>query len=137
VRVANYDLAARLAHLLASRALAVAAIERSSSLTDPYIKEAWDALTNELAETEPAGRARHPDDAEHASRNGTGWGIDRIRSNAPARAQVVVDAAARGLTNPEIAATLNLTINTVKTHLRLAMQELGVTNRAQLAHLLR
>lgn len=59
----------------------------------------------------------------------------RMRKSAPARAQIV-DLAAKGNRNHDIAVNLGLSVNTVKTHLRLAMQDLGVANRAQLAYLL-
>lgn len=40
--------------------------------------------------------------------------------------------AARGWTNPEIAAHLNLSANTVKRYLSRAMEKLGVTHRQDL-----
>jgi len=41
--------------------------------------------------------------------------------------------AARGRTNLQIATELNLSVNTVKTHLRNAYEKLRITNRAELA----
>ena len=38
-------------------------------------------------------------------------------------------AVARGLARPEVAAELNYTLNTVKTHLRHAYHKLGATDR--------
>jgi DNA-binding NarL/FixJ family response regulator len=42
--------------------------------------------------------------------------------------------AATGMTGPEIACRLTVSINTVKTHLRSIYQKVGVTNRIQLEH---
>ncbi|HVU76242.1 MAG TPA: response regulator transcription factor [Gaiellaceae bacterium] len=50
-----------------------------------------------------------------------------------AREHEVVSAAARGLTNKQIAAELLITEQTVKFHLGNAFRKLGVTNRAQAA----
>jgi len=61
------------------------------------------------------------------SRPSTGWA-----SLTPTEVEVV-GLAADGLTNPEIAARLFMSRNTVKTHLSHVYAKLGVTNRTELA----
>jgi predicted ATPase/DNA-binding CsgD family transcriptional regulator len=61
------------------------------------------------------------------SRPSTGWA-----SLTPTEVEVV-GLAAGGLTNPEIAARLFMSRNTVKTHLSHVYAKLGVTNRTELA----
>lgn len=46
----------------------------------------------------------------------------------------VTQLVAQGLTNPEVAAALNLSLDTVKTHARIAYSKLGVSNRIQATH---
>lgn len=58
---------------------------------------------------------------------------DLEHSPLSAREHEVVAAAARGLTNKQIAAELSVTEQTVKFHLGNAFRKLGVTNRAQAA----
>ena len=48
------------------------------------------------------------------------------------REREVLTLIARGLTNPEIAASLGLSISTVKTHVRRLLAKLDVHDRAQL-----
>lgn len=50
-----------------------------------------------------------------------------------AREQEIIRHAVRGSTNNQIATELNLSVNTVKTHLRNAYEKLNITNRAELA----
>ncbi|MBI1297082.1 hypothetical protein GC175_19205 [bacterium] len=50
-----------------------------------------------------------------------------------AREQEIIRYAVKGRTNSQIATELNLSINTVKTHLRNAYEKLNITNRAELA----
>lgn len=77
----------------------------------------------------------------------TGWAararaeIDRIGARRPGRAgqltpteRRVVELAATGRSNKEIAQALFVTINTVEGHLSHAYANLGVRSRAQLAH---
>jgi DNA-binding NarL/FixJ family response regulator len=52
------------------------------------------------------------------------------------RERAIAHAVARGLTNPEIAAELYLSLATVKAHLTRLMVKLDVTNRTQVAVLL-
>jgi DNA-binding CsgD family transcriptional regulator len=52
------------------------------------------------------------------------------------REREVVELAARGSSNREIAAELYVSIRTVNTHLYRAYAKLGVNDRAELAHLL-
>ena len=49
------------------------------------------------------------------------------------RQREVSEYAAAGATVPEIATTLALSRNTVRTHLKAAYRELGVSNRVELA----
>ena len=55
------------------------------------------------------------------------WRFPSLHRNEPHR------HAARGRTNNQIATELNLSVNTVKTHLRNAYEKLNITNRAELA----
>jgi DNA-binding NarL/FixJ family response regulator len=48
----------------------------------------------------------------------------------------VVDLAAKGRSNPEIAQALYVTVRTVEVHLTHAYQKLGIQSRAQLAEAL-
>jgi DNA-binding CsgD family transcriptional regulator len=48
----------------------------------------------------------------------------------------VARLAARGSTNPEIAGTLRISVNTVKLRLKQVFERLGVANRTELAHML-
>jgi DNA-binding NarL/FixJ family response regulator len=60
----------------------------------------------------------------------------RLPADMPAmntRASEVMRAAASGLTNREIASTLGVSENTVRTHLKQIYRRLGVHTRAQLA----
>lgn len=61
----------------------------------------------------------------------------RLQTTGPAaltpRERELVDLAASGATNREIAESLFLTIKTVETHLRSAYRKLGVQRRAELA----
>lgn len=50
-----------------------------------------------------------------------------------AREQEIIRHAVKGRTNSQIATELNLSVNTVKTHLRNAYEKLNITNRAELA----
>jgi DNA-binding NarL/FixJ family response regulator len=59
-------------------------------------------------------------------------GLDALTS----RQREVVQLAARGLTNREIAEALVVTENTVATHLRLAYRKLDVSSRGQLSEML-
>jgi DNA-binding CsgD family transcriptional regulator len=53
------------------------------------------------------------------------------------RQHEVATLAASGRTNPEIAAALGISINTVKLRLKQAFERLGVENRTELANMLR
>lgn len=50
-----------------------------------------------------------------------------------AREQEIIRHAAKGRTNNQIATELNVSVNTVKTHLRNAYEKLNITSRAELA----
>ena len=50
-----------------------------------------------------------------------------------AREQVIANLVAQGYTNERIAATLSISVNTVKDHLKRINRKLGTTNRAQVA----
>ncbi|HEV3169503.1 MAG TPA: helix-turn-helix transcriptional regulator [Actinocrinis sp.] len=71
-----------------------------------------------------AQRARGP-----RRRPSTGWG-----SLTPTE-QSVVELAAQGLSNPEIAARLYISRGTVKTHLAYVYAKLGAANRTDLTRL--
>jgi DNA-binding CsgD family transcriptional regulator len=51
------------------------------------------------------------------------------------REREVAHLAAQGLTNTEIGRKLNISVDTVKTHMRRMMRKLGAANRAQVAAL--
>ncbi len=65
--------------------------------------------------------------------------LDRIGGRRPAAGELtpsersVVDLAANGLANKEIAAALFVSVRTVETHLSHAYAKLGVRSRSQLA----
>jgi predicted ATPase/DNA-binding CsgD family transcriptional regulator len=94
------------------------------SLDDEHFAAAWSegsALTLDEA-VSYARRARTT-----RSRPSTGWA-----SLTPTEVEVV-RLATNGLTNPEIAARLFMSRNTVKSHLSHVYAKLGVTNRTELA----
>ena len=76
-----------------------------------------------------------------AGANGGGalgsFGFDRDRRSGwrslTPREQRVVQFAASGMTNAEIAQCMFVSVNTVKTHLKHVFTKLGVTTRAELA----
>jgi DNA-binding CsgD family transcriptional regulator len=49
----------------------------------------------------------------------------------------VVNLISQGVTNRDVAAQLNLSLHTVKTHVHNAFAKLGINSRAQLAQLMR
>jgi DNA-binding CsgD family transcriptional regulator len=59
-------------------------------------------------------------------------GLDSAAVDLTARERQLVDYAARGLTNAEIADRLVLSVRTVETHLYRAMHKLGVSDRREL-----
>ncbi|MBC2934692.1 response regulator transcription factor [Nocardioides sp. zg-1228] len=63
------------------------------------------------------------------SRQPSASGPDLARLSA--REEEVLRAMARGLSNPEIAATLHLGVETVKTHVAAVLAKLGVRDRTQ------
>ena len=62
---------------------------------------------------------------------------DSGRGNLPsvitARQRAVAELVVRGLSNPEVARVLNISINTVKKHLRDLFERCEVASRAELA----
>ena len=56
-------------------------------------------------------------------------GVDRAEIELTPREAQMVELAARGLTNSEIAEKLVLSTRTVETHIYRAMRRLGVTDR--------
>lgn len=63
-------------------------------------------------------------------------GIDHVVDLSPAQIQVL-KLAARGLGNKEIAQSLYLSVNTVKTHLRMINRSLGASDRAEAVEIAR
>jgi DNA-binding CsgD family transcriptional regulator len=59
-------------------------------------------------------------------------GLDDTATSLTSRERQLVDLASRGLTNPEIADRLVLSVRTVESHLYHAMQKLGISNRQDL-----
>ena len=58
-----------------------------------------------------------------------------MQSRLTSRELEVADLVVRGLTNPEIAVALNLSLHTVRNHLNRIFQKVNVTTRAELAGL--
>jgi DNA-binding CsgD family transcriptional regulator/DNA replicative helicase MCM subunit Mcm2 (Cdc46/Mcm family) len=61
-------------------------------------------------------------------------GLDPDRMELTARERQLIELAARGLSNTEIAAQLVLSVRTVESHLYRAMRKLGINSRHQLKH---
>jgi len=59
-------------------------------------------------------------------------GLDEAETSLTSRERQLVDLASRGLTNPQIADRLVLSVRTVESHLYHAMQKLGISNRQDL-----
>jgi DNA-binding NarL/FixJ family response regulator len=59
-------------------------------------------------------------------------GLDDAAISLTSRERQLVDLASRGLTNPQIADRLVLSVRTVESHLYHAMQKLGISNRQDL-----
>jgi DNA-binding NarL/FixJ family response regulator len=59
-------------------------------------------------------------------------GLDGPAVELTAREAQLVDLARQGLTNPQIAEQLVLSVRTVESHLYRAMQKLGVSDRHEL-----
>ncbi len=64
-------------------------------------------------------------------------GLDAAGVSLTARETQLVELAARGLTNAEIADRLVLSVRTVESHVYRAMQKLGVSDRRELPHQVR
>jgi two-component system, NarL family, nitrate/nitrite response regulator NarL len=60
-------------------------------------------------------------------------GIGPARSDLSRREQEVLEMAARGLSNPQIALRLEVSVHAVKFHLARIYKKLGVTNRTEAA----
>jgi DNA-binding CsgD family transcriptional regulator len=60
---------------------------------------------------------------------------NELQSRLTQRELEIVDLVIRGLTNPEIATALNLSLHTVRNHLNHVFNKLSVTTRAELAGL--
>jgi DNA-binding CsgD family transcriptional regulator len=129
-----------------SRTRAVADLARAHLLHGEWLRrrrrrrEAADALGTALdlferMGAEPfAARARR----ELAAVTGRAQApLDRPTTGLTAQEQCVVELAASGATNAEIAAHLFISPHTVHYHLRKAFRKLGVSSRRQLAHALR
>ena len=59
-------------------------------------------------------------------------GLDPDALSLTARERQLVELAAQGLSNPEIADRLVLSVRTVESHLYRAMQKLGIKDRREL-----
>jgi len=59
-------------------------------------------------------------------------GLDRDAVGLTRREAQLVELAKQGLTNPEIAERLVLSVRTVESHLYRAMQKLGISDRRDL-----
>jgi DNA-binding NarL/FixJ family response regulator len=79
-----------------------------------------------------AARARELHEPDQGTEPPTIDGVDRIAVALTARESQLVSFARQGLTNPEIADRLVLSVRTVETHLYRAMQKLGISDRRDL-----
>jgi DNA-binding CsgD family transcriptional regulator len=143
----------------ASALVAAADLLESSSRPLLYAAAAEDACT-ELAQIDRAGEAIDSlntifdiylghgalADARRVARKLRLFGVERrIISHAKAKTGWdslteselrVVSLIAQGATNRDVATQLDLSVNTVKTHVHNAFAKLGVTSRVQLLHLM-
>ncbi|MBE7702342.1 AAA family ATPase [Oerskovia sp. Sa1BUA8] len=129
-----------------SRTRSVADLARTHLLHGEWLRrrrrrrEAADALSTALDLFEGMGAAPFAARARRELSAVTGRAPtprDRPTTGLTAQEQAVVEIAATGATNAEIAAHLFISTHTVHYHLRKAFRKLGVTSRRQLAHALR
>jgi DNA-binding CsgD family transcriptional regulator len=73
-------------------------------------------------ELQPEGQGAEPPSIE---------GVDRATTELTPREAEMVEFAARGMTNAEIAQTLVISTRTVETHIYRAMRKLGITDRRE------
>jgi RNA polymerase sigma factor (sigma-70 family) len=76
-----------------------------------------------------AARSRELQPAEQGATPLSIEGVDRALTELTPRETQMVDLAARGLTNAEIAEQLVLSTRTVETHIYRAMRKLGISDR--------
>jgi DNA-binding NarL/FixJ family response regulator len=107
----NYDAAARIAHLVATRNLAIAALERAHC-RNPLCCEAYQALRSEPAKPAQLDPAK--------------------LETLSVRQREVVELIAAGLMDKEVAERLGIGVDTVKTHWRDTMHKLGLRGRQDL-----
>ena len=63
--------------------------------------------------------------------------VPELQEELTPREREVAELAAKGLRNPEIAQTLNISENTVKHHLKIAFQKMNIDRRSKLIDMLR
>lgn len=88
-------------------------------------------LAGALATTQMGGMVLGPEAAEVVVNGPEREAVNPLRSKVTEREADVLDAAARGMTNEEIAREQFLSARTVKNYLNAAYPKLGVHNRAE------
>lgn len=128
---------ARITELVLRRESALSLLKRAPH--DSYVMAAIEVLENETAPGQPGGRARE----FHENVGFLPASKDRVKK-LPLRAQSgavegftergqeIVACIASGMTNDEIAATLYLSVDTVKTHLSRMLHQFKLRNRVEL-----
>ena len=118
--------------LAAADALDAAGATRFACEAAAHAAEAFAAAGREDSARRAAARCRELHDPAQGGSLPAMPGLDPAGSVLTAREAQLVELAARGLSNAEIAERLVLSVRTVESHLYRAMHKLGVTDRRDL-----
>ena len=84
------------------------------------------------ANADPLPKSAFPEEPSEESSEESSGGLFLAQNNLTPREQEIVLLVVRGRNNPYIREQLNISNNTLKTHLRNAYQKLSVSNRQEL-----
>jgi DNA-binding NarL/FixJ family response regulator len=115
--------------LEAAEAFAAIAVNHYASEAAAHASAAFAADGRQDSARRAAARSRELQPAEQGAQPVSIEGVDRDAIELTPREAQMVELAARGLTNGEIAETLVLSTRTVETHIYRAMRKLGVSDR--------
>ncbi|MGA9876049.1 MAG: helix-turn-helix transcriptional regulator, partial [Solirubrobacteraceae bacterium] len=112
-----------------AEAFAVLGVNHYASEAAAHASAAFAAEGRQDSARRAAARTRKLQPAEQGAKPVSIEGVDRDAIELTPREAQLVELAARGLTNAEIAETLVLSSRTVETHIYRAMRKLGINDR--------